>query len=329
MIRIASFNAMNLSIATKDDASKKTRDLDEMARILRDCKSDIIVLQEILSPRIIEGFSLGNNNSTLTRRIGPSWRGKWVNLHTSSKNYKYTGDNRNEGYAFLWDTRRVELKRVDGKEILPKKYSHNESNKLLRAPGYGRFILRNRIRPVEIRVITAHIAYSNPKVKEEFDVPDIKEIQNRKREFDILSSKIYKNINDICKDPEEFNAIYTLILGDYNLNLQGSGATSAIIQSVNCYDRYGNHCYGIYDYDNAIGINVMKTVQSDPTTINKDCTGYASNYDHCTYNIELEKDGKIGRCYRKSVINDMSQEEIKRYRDTVSDHVPIVVELNC
>ena len=329
MIRIASFNAKNLSLATVDETSKKPRDLDEMARILRECKSDIIVLQEVLNRKIIEGFSFGKNYSTLTYMIGPSWRGKWVDLQTTSKNYRYIGDNRNEGYAFLWNTQRVELKKVDGKEILPKKYSHNDSNKLLRAPGYGRFILRNRIRPVEIRVITAHIAFGNPKTKEGFSAPEITQIQNRKREFDILSSRIYKNINDICKDPDERNAIYTIIMGDYNLSLNQIGIDVRNNQTITCYDRFGNRCYGIYDYDNVFGINVMKTVQSEPTTINQDCTGYANNYDHCTYNNDLEKQGKIGRCYRKPVINDMDQEEIRKYRDTVSDHVPIVVELNC
>ena len=71
----------------------------------------------------------------------------------------------------------------------------------------------------------------------------------------------------------------------------------------------------------------MKTVQTEPTTINRDCTGTANNYDHCTYNFRCEH--VIGDCYRLPVVNDKKPEEIKEYRDTISDHVPIVVEIHC
>ena len=328
MIRVASFNVKNLSKKNIDDESQKMRDLGEIVKLVRNC--DIVVLQEVLDREVVSSLSKAFNASPILRLLGRDWRGEWVSTQANSKYNPYPGDCRNEGYAFLWNTRKVELANENGKEIRPKTYSHytvgTKTNKMLRYPGYGRFLLRNRIRPVEIRVITAHIAFGKPKIKDGIEIPDVKEIENRKREFDILSGWIYKNINDQCKSTTK-NEIITIIVGDYNLNLKGSGLSTAVIKSENAYYPSGNAFFGYYDINDYFGINVMRTVQSKPTTINQDCTGYASNYDHCTYNVKVAE--AIKSCYRKDAISGKTPEEIKEYHDTVSDHVPIVVEINC
>ena len=316
MIRIASFNVKNLSLATIDKESEKKRDLDRMVDLLRDC--DIVVLQEVLNPRVIEGFSSGSDTATLTRRFGSHWKGKWVNLQTSSKYYPYLGDNRNEGYAFLWNTQRIELaKDRDNKDVLPCQYGHyngrleQNPKRLMRNPGYGRFKLKTR--PVEIRVLTTHIIYSKPKAFNDSMEFDIGAINMRRNEFDIIAGQIYKNVDEYFKMPH-MNEVITIIIGDYNLNLEGHGIT-ATIPEIRCFDTLGN---------------VMKTSQTEPTTIKSDCSGYANNYDHCTYKINLELKNIIGSCYRKSAVSETdSVEMIKQYRDTVSDHVPIIVEINC
>lgn len=329
MVRIASFNVKNLSKNCLDEDSQKRRDLKEIARLVRDC--DIVVLQEVLDKEVVSSISQAFNAAPIIQHLGHKWQGVWVNTQANSIYFPYKGDSRGEGYAFLWDTRKVELAKDEkGNDILPKTYSHYkvgyDSNKMLRYPGYGRFILKNGIRPVEIRVITTHIAYNKPKTKEDADIPDTKEIQNRKREFDILAGWIYKNIDDYHLDPKK-KAVYTIIVGDYNLSLRQLGISSNINQTITCYDNYGNRKYGVYDYDNTIHINAMKSVQSEPTTINKDCTDYANSYDHCTYNLRIDQ--TVRNCYRKPVLSDKTPEQIKEYFDTVSDHVPIVVELHC
>jgi hypothetical protein len=329
MVRVASFNVKNLSQKCLDETSQKSRNLKEIAKLVRDC--DIVVLQEVLDREVVASISQTMNSAPLLKQFGHNWRGVWVNTQANSVYFPYEVDTRHEGYAFLWDTRKVEpVKDVNGNDILPKTYSHykagSESNKMLRYPGYGRFILRNRIRPIEIRVITTHIAFNKPTTKEDFEIPDKKEIDNRRREFDILSGWIYKNIDDYHKEPVK-NAVYTIIVGDYNLSLRQIGIDVKIDQTVTCYDRYGNRTYAVTNYDDAFGVNVMKTVQSEPTTINRDCTDYANNYDHCTYNYKIDQ--AIRNCYRKPVLNGKTPEEIKEYHDTVSDHVPIVVDIHC
>ena len=108
MIRVASFNVRNLSLSTKDEESLRSRDFDKIASLVRDY--DIVVLQEVLSPHIIEDISFASQRASLTRRLGLSWRGKWVDPQSSSKMYPYLGqDKRGEGYAFLWNTKQIEL----------------------------------------------------------------------------------------------------------------------------------------------------------------------------------------------------------------------------
>lgn len=317
MIRVASFNVKNLNMG-KDEESMKNRDYDEIARLMRGY--DIVVMQEVLSQRLIEGFMGNSESAYLTKRFGRNWRGKWVDPQTSSKYYPYIGnDKRGEGYAFLWNTKTVELiKDDDGKDILPHRYSQYRPGeghiRLMRDPGYGRFKIKNR--KVEIRVITTHIIFGKPK-QENFN-PDIDvdysdiggAIKIRKNEFEILAGKIYKNIDEYRKE-QNSNAVYTIIMGDYNLNIKGHGTSPATITDVCSFDPLGN---------------LMITVQSEPTTINQNCDGFANNYDHCTYNFRQRH--VIGNCYRSTALNDKKPEDIKEYRDTVSDHLPIVVDIN-
>ena len=62
MIRVASFNVKNLNMGS-DEESLKKRDYDEIARLLRGY--DIVVMQEVLSQKLVEGF-MGNNENTFT-----------------------------------------------------------------------------------------------------------------------------------------------------------------------------------------------------------------------------------------------------------------------
>lgn len=320
MIRVASFNVKNLNMG-KDEESLKERDYDRIVSLIRNY--DIVVLQEVLTPKIIEGFSGRLETALLPKKLGGTWRGKWVDPQTNSSTYPFLGgDKRGEGYAFLWNTKSVELLQDEnGKEIVPKRYSHyragEEQIRLMRDPGYGRFKLKNR--PVEIRVITTHIIFGKPKKENILNELDIGAIKMRRNEFNLLAGKIYKSINENRND-NHINAVYTIIVGDYNLNLKGGEISTATMPAVCCYDNNGNVCES--------GINNIRTVQDAPTTIKADYSGYANNYDHCSYSTKFES--VIGDCYRISAIeNTDSVEMIREYRDKVSDHVPIVVEIKC
>ena len=320
MIRVASFNVRNLNSAVEKD-SRKSRDIKRMADLVKDC--DIVVLQEVIAENMINVSSNVGAERSLTRELGLHWEGKWVDSQTHSKKNPYLGeDRRGEGYAFLWNTQRVELIKENDRVIYPRRYGDymlapdTEQIRLRRDPGYGRFKLKTR--PVEIRVINVHIISNKPDQANMTVDVDGGAITMRKLEFDVLAGRIFKKIDD-DRLSERNNAVYTLIMGDFNLNLQGSELTTATIPAVSCYDNFGRPC--------VLGTTQMKTIQKERTTINKERDGYANNYDHCTYNTRSEH--VIGNCYRIQAIDDDTPEAFKEYYETVSDHLPIVVELNC
>ena len=302
---------------TKDDESQKKRDLDRMAFLIKDF--DIVVLQEVLVPYVVETSSFASKKASLTRRLGRNWQGKWVYKESARANKVFLGlDRRHEGYAFLWNTQKVEM--LEGKRdaFLTGRYREIDNIPLRREPGYARFKLKNK--PVEIRIINVHLISEKPDNQNIFPGIDLGNKQEmRTREFDIIAGQIYKTIDDE-KLQEGITVAHTIILGDYNLNLEGHGIDPESMPQVCYYNSKGQRCYG--------GSLRMMTVQEELTTIKKDGSGFRNNFDHCTFNADRHGH-VIGNYYRVPYLNDKTPEEIKEFRDTVSDHVPIVVELHC
>ena len=318
MIRVASLNMKNFNSFNKD--------INHVASVLRDCSSDIIVLQEVLSQDIADlTMNVGGLNS-LRRAIGPYWEAKRVSIDLRPDNDPFLKrDRRGEGYAFLWNTQRIELlKDVNGKEILPCQFNDykpgSNLNWLRRDPGYGRFKIKNS--KIEIRIINVHIISEMPD-KDSFKskIPISDKAELRRSEFDVIAGKIYNRINNNRKDLN-FNSVYTIIIGDYNLNLEGYGEDKETIQEMRCYDMFGNQ----RDW----GFTKMKTVQSDLTTIKGDYSGYKNNFDHCSYVNDRKHSQAVGNCGRCTILDESDPaEKIEKYYKDVSDHLPIVVEINC
>ena len=329
--RIASFNVRNLSYGSG-------RDLDRIARIIKDNKLDIVALQEVLSEgKILTGPNLKDLlgqakalDYSLKGRLGKNYEICWRDPATKSKYYPYLGeDSRGEGYAFIWDTRKFELLKDEaGNEILPtiwRNYGTNSSEKqirLIRDPCYGRFKIKNG--KAEIRLITTHIVYKKPK-DDLLDADlDFGAIQMRINEFNVIAGKIYPKISEYYKD---INCCvpYTIILGDYNLNLRSSGLGKAILQDVVCFDAYG---HPISESTNSYC--KIFTVQEQLTTLKIDGSGYASNYDHFSYDQRVKEEIIKGGPYRIEVQSDGTEDErtkFENYRQKVSDHVPVYVEI--
>ena len=148
--KIGSFNVRNLS---KDNGVN----LDIIARIIAGERFDIVALQEVLdSGKILDG-GMGRKvrgeasayEDYLLRRL-PGYQMRWG--ASNVKKDSSAGDKRGEGYAFLWNTRRVEL----AKHITPSgemtfnpriwgQYSLKRADgvqRLVRDPFYGRFKIK-------------------------------------------------------------------------------------------------------------------------------------------------------------------------------------------
>lgn len=332
--RIGSFNVKNLSFGNSN------RDLQRIADLIRDNQFDIIALQEVLSEgKALKGPSIGNNKGqaiayqkSILGRLGPDWDCRWLDPSTSSKFYPYLGkDSRGEGYAFLWNTRKFELPEKDGRYLEPyieHRYSTKGENiiRLIRDPAVGCFKVKGR--PMEIRLITTHIVFGKPNenvFNADFDIG----VRNmRRNEFRILAGWIYKKVNDECLDRKS-TARCTVLLGDYNMNLQSSGIQGATICDVMYFDKNGR----ALTVDEGAPIK-MFTLQNQRSTLKGAGIGLANNYDHFTISEDNKK--LVGSC---EVIDGVSQhirpedttleQQYDTYRTMVSDHLPIVLELNC
>lgn len=98
--RIGSFNLRNLGLTAL--GQKSERSLKMIAEIIKREKFDVVALQEVLS----EGKAFISPNyakRSIMMELGPGWDFQWANAETS------LADTRNEGYAFVWNTRRLRL----------------------------------------------------------------------------------------------------------------------------------------------------------------------------------------------------------------------------
>lgn len=324
--KIASFNVKNLS----DSVSAEK--LDNITQIIKDNNLDIVALQEVLSngkiltgsnKKSISGQAKAYENS-LKRRLGDDWSICWRSAHSWAKDYAYS-DVRGEGYAFLWNTKRIELVEDNGVEILPRifrKYDFPEDGmiRLIRDPCYGRFKIKGR-RP-EIRLISTHIVYSKPKNRNRSNEEnELGSILRRKNEFQIIAGQIYPQIESDSK----LNTVpYTIILGDYNLNLPNSIAGYPTVPEIACFDDKGR----ALTYHEGAPI-IIETIQSELTTLKLKEDGLANNYDHFSYGRRVRNSNIIKAV---DVINIMdrftgAESKYEQYKKKVSDHLPIVLTI--
>lgn len=325
--RIASFNMKNFSLATD-------KDLNRIAAIIKEENFDIVAMQEVLAEgRPISGIPVQNKmaqkmaiEKSLIGRLGQQWDSFWGDPKTNSKFYPYLGnDSRGEGYAFLWNTKRIELMDVPNNPRIFRNYKTNFGSgalRLARDPLYGRFKIKRT--KIELRLITAHIIFGKPAddlMKADFDGGAI---ALRQHEFEVLAGSVYKKISDYRKDVEP-TVPYTLILGDYNLNLESSGIGKAVLKDTAFFSPNGQPLSSFEP-----GCEVMYTVQSDKTTLSK--RDYANNYDHFSYNERTKRIVKswnrIDAVHAKGDDGKQEEERFEQYYNKVSDHVPIVVELS-
>ncbi len=330
--KIGTFNVRNLSFG---EGAK--RDLDKIADIIK--KFDIIALQEVLSEgKILQGVNLYDTSGqakayeySLKSRLGDNWDMCWLDPQTDSKWYPYLGnDTRGEGYAFLWNKDRFCCpKDENGKEIRPRiihQYRVDGTKgemRLIRDPGYGRFSLVS-LPNVEIRLITTHIVYNKPDDSKLSKIVDYGAAKMRQNEFNVLARTIYTSVSENHND---INCVvpYTIILGDYNLNLPESSATSPYVPSVLVVDQQKNVVSTKGEYlEN--GYYYIHTKQADLSTINRDADKYSSNYDHFSYDEQVKRKASIGTPHRLNVVEEMG--DFKLYKEKVSDHIPVMLEID-
>ena len=347
--KIGSFNLHNLGIS----AFTNSRDLEGIAEMIRNENFDVVALQEILS----EGktFTKDDLPSSITKKsilgyLGEDWSFEWA--------YAKGDDPRHEGYGFVWNNKRLRLPTTEflrsGSSVkrtyYPRMLSIN-NEQMARKPYLGRFTAQGIPggSNFELRLICVHTYFGQK--------DDALDREKRQNELDVLLKDIYPQVAEKDKYRDGINA-YTILLGDYNAELctnetkkimverelgqlAKAGKDISKLSPEDALKRRNREVFSMKTdeqgivYSNRYNHMPVKTVQYGLTTLKKkivgeseefDARGYASNYDHFSYNEQQFEDIKI-KYYRIDAVQKYKADDYKAYFDTVSDHVPIALEI--
>lgn len=316
--KIGSFNICNLNLRDNKEVS---RSFEMIARIILEEKFDIIAMQEVLSEmaiREILKYMTGRN---------AEWKYKWLQPKSKAS---ANGDKRGEGYAYIWNARKIDLVKTEvskevGSEmffyereaepVIWRQYKKN-GRAIEREPYYARFtpIGKPGGSFFELRLINTHIIFGS-------------NVTERLDEYKKLLDSVYVNIAN--RRYGNNMPAYTVMLGDYNL-------TSV---QINRRDGLRYFIESIY-----VGSSDQKeereiiTIQDKPTTLNRTqkedgtyiSTGYTENdYDHFSLTRELEEK-VVKNADRVDAVNIYydGDDGFEVYRKQVSDHVPIMLDID-
>ena len=306
--KIGSFNMYKFHAFESDDEIRK--DLKKISNIIYEEAFDIVALQEIFSEQAM---------NRLIKELGNNWDGRWE----SPKSYSSQAA---EGYAFIWNKRNIKLaesQSSEGKRTSePRIYNQykvdrkNGQKELIRNPYFARFNPINT--RIEIRLINTHIMFNGNNGEDKKQSISVQDM--RRNELDILVKCIYAKESD--KRYGNNMDAYTIILGDYNLNLIRDWTNRPYL------DEY-------IEIDEGRIKKKVITIQDQLTTLKskidedskEENRGFANNYDHFSYDTirfsEVYVKGKKVDSVRK-YLND----DFKLHRKEISDHVPIVMDFD-
>jgi endonuclease/exonuclease/phosphatase family metal-dependent hydrolase len=198
------------------------------------------------------------------------------------------------GFAFLWNPRRVkpvECSRNQTPRILSE-YCSDEYMK--RGPLYGRFTRAGVGTNYEFRLINVHLFQSD-------------NMQLRK-ECGLVTGDIYNRI-DVAEREGHYKPVFTLVLGDYNHKQK----TCTLITKM-------------------FGDQNVETFQDKPTTLKRHEEGFTNNdFDHFSFNTKKNKSVPYSLKCIDNITDyfkdDAEKKAFQKYKELVSDHVPILIEL--
>lgn len=306
---IGSFNLrdFNLSTQSTDDSGDKIkRDYERIAKIIRRENFDVIALQEINSKTALNYLLKVINRYKTPLREYASEFGENMQRPASSRDP--------ERYAFIWNVKRLRLIE-NARGGNPRYYYHAGALGLIRPPYFARFTARGLPGGAnfELRLVNTHIKFGASEAE-------------RLNEFNTLVRQVLPRICDLqeLSDSGEHMPAYTFLLGDFNLELNKSERSIYRIEAVTETDYTGRH-------------RGFRTVQEEKTSLKQvsaatlsqtvaDC--YAHNFDHFTYDTELDGElrlvpQRVEALSKYFPERTEAQDKLSAYRSAVSDHVPI------
>ena len=354
--RIASFNIEKFgdkSIEFRYGRSGR-KDLTAISEIIKTNQIDIIAIQEISHQyalkSLIEKLSLQSADeirpsakSKLTRDIygytTSSWEGRWA------KPASMYSDRAAEGYAFVWNRRRIKLvTNYAGESFEPRIGFNLQYGKLVRPPFIGRFMPINA--RYEFRIINMHFAWDKPineiELENEETVDEsVKMLREQELQtvFDTVYTSLAKqqyDVNNIDKNARPLSP-YTFLLGDYNLNLPGKGMGTKMSHKLSEYE-----CGDLKIVTVNGDLTTLRRVPKDPKKAeifrnDPDPQKHlANNYDHFSYDQKrfvnngiVEPNVFVVAAYESYKSNKTDcQQKFDVYREKISDHLPIILDVD-
>ena len=343
--RIGSFNLCNFNYGKNEDGYFK--DFEKIAEIIRENNFDIVALQEIRSESAGKRIIDFSNNNPLMNRLDRSGFN-----YGFCYGYSQSNSTHGEGYAFIWNKRTMKLKEIKNKQnpvIFGPSYFHllkdiqNVRGELARYPLYAIFTPLN-LPKVEIRLINIHIMYSkNNKIKsEEENVSEAEKksaLEYRKNEFRIATEGIYKKI---ATTPGDGSVFYTILLGDYNLTYNQIENNLSIQLRKQLQDVYLKDKQKLGYHYQSINLKTIQFPEDKETTLSKLpkdpekfetwVPSFVNDYDHFTYDENRFEGIGVSARTNRSAINlckgETYKDKFKKYRETVSDHIPISMDID-
>ncbi len=314
--KIGSFNLKNFNEGAL--CGKHSRDMATIARIIKREGFDVVALQEILSEG--KAFTLHPEGvkTSFLGELGAHWKFKWAKADGDG-----SSDQRAEGYAFLWNTEKLDLAETETQKGFrishPRMLNIKTSKPLSRKPYYARFVPKDGAR-AELRLICIHNYFGSDAKADKLQ---------REEELKLLLTEVYPQIAD--KVYGNNMPHYTVLLGDYNLCLKRPWKT---YQDGPFLSTDSNDIIIAERWDG----KRIKTVQHELTSLkvpkegetfeeDDKIRGYAHDYDHFSYEIE-QFEGTSIRARRIDAVRKYYKDDFKKYREQVSDHVPIIMTVD-
>ena len=332
--RIGSFNLHNIGTG----AFTNDRDLEKIANIILAEKMDVVALQEVLTEGKI--FTKDDLPSSITKKNiisylgGPEhWGFEWA----------FSGDEsiRHEGYAFLWNKDRLDLSTAEvmrnGKKFTrvytPRMIKVNHKD-MRRQPYFARFTPRGKAggSNFEIRLLCVHTYFGDDNVADRMI---------RQNELDVLLTDVYPQM--AAANFQNALPRYTILLGDYNAELVTDENLAAVaernvyrrsigmkIPAVMKTDGEGKVHSDRYNVDIVTKqdqLTTLKLKNADSSDESLADRGYASNYDHFSYDENALSHVVKKKPRRIDAVRLYCKDDYQEYFKKISDHIPIIMEL--
>ena len=291
------------------------KDFEKIAEIIIQENLDVVALQEI--------FSEGKGVKRLIEQCVMYGLRDWdVCLSTTPNRITNMReiDSRGEIYAFLWNKKRFKLAEFsengEKRVFEPRIINSLQTDVNVNCSFFARTPYYIRLFPAfggfwELRLINVHIYYGDNRLSE---------VQKRIVEYDTLVQDIYPSITQHRYG--NFRPAYTIAMGDYNLNIFRP-------QTLTQAKNYLTEVYNFYDGRESYRVITLQdqlTTLKAATQPGYDTPGYANNYDHFTYSPELSPLSGVS-CNAIDAIEKYCDGDFNYYRTNISDHLPIVMEV--